>query len=122
MLLLLLLLLLIIIRVALRNVFHIDLYDNFGLAQDLFGKSNGCRAYVRCTPKAREMTASPLAKQILLRFGISSASVKIVGNRNPYSQVMALFNAIKQHENIDELARQRGQRFLTLKWAHKQNL
>jgi ribosomal protein S5 len=60
--------------------------------------------------------------QVLTRFGIASASVKIIGNRNPYSTVMAMFNALRQHENIDEFAKDRGQRYLTLRWAHDQNL
>ena len=102
-------------RAALRNVVHIDLYDNFGLAQDLKAKHNGCYCYVTATPRNRSgaltlylslnlgyvdslfyshfslfrMTvASTLATEILTRFGIGSASVKLIGNRNKYSQVI----------------------------------
>ncbi len=109
-------------RAALRNLTHIDLYDNFGLAHDLYGKHNACHAYIRATPRSREMVASPFATDILTRFGIGSASVKLVGRRDPYAMVRAVFNAIEQHENIDEYAKGRGKRYLTLKWAHDQNL
>lgn len=109
-------------RAALRNLTHIDLYDNFGLAHDLHGKHNACHAYIRATPRAREMVAGPYATEVLIRFGISSASIKMVGRRDPYAQVMAIFNAIEQHENIDEYAKDRGQRYLTLKWAKTHNL
>jgi hypothetical protein len=36
--------------------------------------------------------------------------------------VRALFNAIKQHENVDEFAKDRGKRYLSLRWAYDQNL
>lgn len=109
-------------RQALRNLTHIDLYDNFGLAHDLHGKHNSCHAYIKATPRSREMVASPFATEILTRFGIGSASVKLVGRRDPYAMVRAMFNALGQHENIDEYAKDRGKRYLTLKWAHDQKL
>jgi len=74
-------------RASLRNLLHIDLYDNFGVAHDLHGKHNSCHCYIRATNRSREMVASPLVKEILTRFGIGSASVKLIGRRNPYSQV-----------------------------------
>ena len=65
------------------------------------------------------MTASPFANAVLESFGISSASVKLVGRRNPYSMVRAMFNAIEKHENIDETAKRRGLRYLTLRAARE---
>jgi len=109
-------------RDALNNLVFIDLYDNFGLAHDVHGKHNGCHAYIRATPRSRLMTASSLATSIFNRFGISSASCKLVGRRNPYSMVRAIFNALEKHENIDEFAKARGQRYLTLKWAYDKNI
>lgn len=105
-------------RSALRNLTHIDLFDNYGLAHDVHGKHNSCHAYIKATPRSRMMVASPFASAILTRFGISSASVKIVGRRDPYAQVRAVFNAIGKHENIDEFARDRGQRYLDLRWVY----
>lgn len=109
-------------RDALRHLIHIDLYDNFGLAHDMHGKHNSCHAYIKATPKSREMVASEFASQILTKFGISSASVKLVGRRDPYAMVRAIFNALEQHENIDEFAKERGKRFLTLKFAYEKNI
>lgn len=107
---------------ALRNLTHVDLYDNFGLAHDLHGKHNSCHAYIRATPNSRRMVASPLATEVLTRFGISSASVKMKGRRNPYSQVRAIFNALANHQNIDEFAKDKGKRYLTLRWAYEHNV
>lgn len=109
-------------RNALRHLVHIDLYDNFGLAHNLFGRHNSCYCYITATPSYREMVASPFASEVLNRFGISSASVKLVGNRNPYSQINAIFNALSKHENIDEIAKDRGKRYLSVRWAHDRNL
>jgi small subunit ribosomal protein S5 len=100
----------------------IDLYDNFGLAHDVHGKHNSCHAYIRATPKSRLMTASPFAEAVLKRFGISTVSCKLVGRRNPYSMIRAMFNALEKHENIDEFAKARGQRYLTLRWAYDKNI
>jgi len=70
----------------------------------------------------RVFVGSPFAEAVLSRFGIASASCRIVGNRNPYSVVRAMFKAIEHHENIDEIARDRGQRYLTLRWALKNKI
>ena len=109
-------------RDALRNLLYVDLYDNFGLAHDVKGKHNSCHAYIRATPSSRVMVASPFAAAVLNRFGIYSASCKLIGRRNPYSMVRAIFNALAKHENLDETAKARGQRYLTLRWAYDKNV
>ena len=109
-------------RNSLRRLVHIDLYDNFGFAHDLYGRHNACHVYIRATPGSREMVGGGVAMEVLNRMGVSSASVKIIGNRNPYSVINALFKAIKKHENLDETARDRGKRYLSLKWAHEQDI
>jgi ribosomal protein S5 len=109
-------------RAAQRNLIHIDLYDNFGLAHDCFGKYNGCYVYITATPASREIVGSYMAREILHRMGIGSCSVKIIGNRNPYAVVNAITKALSQHKNIDELAKMRGKRYLTLRWAHDHSM
>jgi small subunit ribosomal protein S5 len=109
-------------KAALRKLIYIDLYENAALAHDLKGKHNGCIVYIRAAPKARDMVASPLATSIFNSFGIVSCSAKIVGNRHPYSMVMAIFNALSKHKNIDEIAKDRGTRYLTLKWMYDNGL
>ena len=68
------------------------------------------------------MVASPFATAVLTRFGIGSASVKLVGRRDAYAMVRAIFNALEKHENIDEFAKNRGKRYLTLKWLYDNNI
>lgn len=109
-------------RAALKNMTYIDLYENAGLAHDCFGQHNSCRAYITATPPSRLAVASPFAEAVLNAFGIGSASVKLIGRRNPYSMVNALFNALGKHENIDEYAKRRGKRYLTLKWLKDQKV
>ena len=94
-----------------------DLYDNYGLCHDVHGKHNACHAYIRHTSKERLMVASPYASEILLRFGISSVSCKLVGRRDPYAQVRSIFNALSKHMNIDEIAKMRGKRYYSLQYA-----
>jgi ribosomal protein S5 len=109
-------------RDALRNLHHIDLYDNFGLAHDVYGKHNACHAYVRATPVGRQIVGGQFAISILNLFGIASASVKFEGRRQPYAMVRALFNAVDTHVNIDDQAKARGKRYLTLRWAKDKGL
>ena len=109
-------------RAALRNLVHIDLYDNYGLAHDLHGKHNSCQCYIRATPRGRDIVSSTFAEEVLVRFGIGSASCKLVGRRDPYAQINAIFDAIRKHENIDETAKERGVRYLTLRWAFENNV
>jgi small subunit ribosomal protein S5 len=109
-------------RDALKNLTFIDLYDNFGFAHDLQGKHNSCRVYIRATPRSRMMIASPFAESILTAFGVGSASCKLVGRRNPYAITRAMFNAISKHQNLDEIAKARGKRYLTLKWLQDHNI
>ena len=101
-----------------KNVFFVDLFDNYGFAHDLMGKHNSCRVYIRATPRERAMVGSPLSRAILTRFGVASASVKIVGRRDPYAVCRAFSYALQNHENIDETARDRGLRYLTLRWIY----
>lgn len=109
-------------RASLKNLTHIDLYENKALAHDCYGKHNSCIAKIVATAPSRMVIASPFADAILTSFGIGSASVKLLGRRNPYSMVHAMFNALGKHENIDEFAKRRGKRYLTLKWLKDQNL
>jgi small subunit ribosomal protein S5 len=109
-------------RDALRNLTFIDLYDKSGFAHDLHGKHNSCHAYIKATRRSRMMVASPFATAILNRFGVGSASCKLIGRRDPYAMVRAIFNAVAKHENIDEYAKDRGKRYLTLKWMHDNNV
>jgi ribosomal protein S5 len=106
----------------LRNLTHVDLYDNFGFAHDLVGQHNSCRCYIRATPRSRAPVGSPFALEILQRFGVGSCSVNFEGRKDPYAMVNALFNAVKKHDNLDDIAKSRGRRYLTLKWAYDNNI
>lgn len=100
------------------NIIHVDLYENFGFAHDLHGKFNSCHCYIRATGRDRDVRGSAFADEVLTRFGVASYSCKFVGRRDPYAMINALFKALQGHENIDEFAKDRGKRYLTLKWAY----
>ena len=68
------------------------------------------------------MIASPFAAAVLERFGVGSASVKLIGRRDPYAMVRAIFDAVRKHENIDEFAKDRGKRYLDIKWMYDKNI
>ncbi len=99
-----------------------DLYENTAFAHDLKGRENNCYVYIRATPKERQMIASPLARAIFNSMGITSCSCKIVGRRQPYAMIRAIFKALNNHKNLDEIAKERGMRYLTLKWMYDHGL
>ena len=109
-------------RSALRNLTHIDLFDNYGLAHDLHGKHNSCHAYIKATPRSRIMVASPFAQAILTRFGISSASVKIVGRRDPYAQVRAVLTPSQSMRMWTNLQWTAVNASIDLRWAYDKSI
>lgn len=109
-------------REALKNVHFLDIYDGHCLTHDVAGKHNSCQVYIRALPGDRELKAGPIVEAILTRFGIASASAKVVGRRNAYSVVMATFKALSKHESLEEAAKKRGKRFLDVEWARKNKL
>jgi small subunit ribosomal protein S5 len=109
-------------RAATRNLVHIDLYDNFGLYHDVYGKHNNCHAIIKAYGKNKEPTTSEFAQTVLDCFGITGCSAKLMGRRDPYAMVNAMFNAVANHCNIDEQAKGRGKRYITLKWAKDRDL
>lgn len=106
-------------RMCKRNIFFVDAYNNSGLTTDLVGKHNSCIVRLRSTPPNRGLKGHPLIRDILLYFGITDCSAKSHGNRNIYNVVYATFKAIMKHRSIEEIARARGKRFLSLDKAKR---
>jgi len=105
-----------------KNLTLVDRYDDCALTHDTVGQHNGCKVVIRAVPPGRGMKGSALTSEILYQCGISDASVKSYGNRNPYSVVMATFKALRNHEGIESVARKRGKRIMSLTKAFKLGL
>ncbi|GMH95093.1 hypothetical protein TrST_g1572 [Triparma strigata] len=105
-----------------KNLTLIDRYDDSALTHDCVGEHNGCKVVIRAVPPGRGMKGSSLTSEILYQCGVSDASVKSYGNRNPYSVVMATFKALRNHEGIESVARKRGKRIMSLTKAFKLGL
>jgi len=102
-----------------RNVFYIDRYLNTGLSYDLAGKHNSCRVRLRATSPDYGLHGHPLICEILKYAGISDATGKSHGNRNPYNVVYATFKALMTHESLEEIALKRGKKLLNLQRARR---
>eukprot|EP00579_Thalassiosira_antarctica_P002020 CAMPEP_0201868434 /NCGR_PEP_ID=MMETSP0902-20130614/2321_1 /ASSEMBLY_ACC=CAM_ASM_000551 /TAXON_ID=420261 /ORGANISM="Thalassiosira antarctica, Strain CCMP982" /LENGTH=565 /DNA_ID=CAMNT_0048393777 /DNA_START=263 /DNA_END=1961 /DNA_ORIENTATION=+ len=98
-----------------RNVFYIDRYLNSGLSYDLAGKHNSCRVKLRAVGPDYGLHGHPLICEILKYAGISDATSKSHGNRNPYNVVYATFKALMTHESLEDIAMKRGVKLLTFK-------
>jgi len=102
-----------------RNVFYIDRYLNTGLSYDLAGKHNSCKVRLRATSPDYGLHGHPLICEILKYAGISDATGKSHGNRNPYNVVYATFKALMTHESLEEIAMKRGKKLLNLQRARR---
>ena len=91
-----------------RNVFYVDRYLNSGLSYDLAGKHNSCRVRLRAVSPDYGLHGHPLIVEILKYAGVSDATGKSHGNRNPYNVVYATFKALMTHESLEEIAMKRG--------------
>ena len=102
-----------------RNVFYIDRYLNTGLIYDLAGRHNSCKVELRATKPDYGLFGNPLITEILKFAGISDATSKAHGNRNPYNVVYATFKALATHESLEEIAMKRGKKLLNLRRARR---
>lgn len=102
-----------------RNVFYIDRYLNTGLSYDLAGRHNSCKVRLRATSPDYGLHGHPLICEILKYAGISDATGKSHGNRNPYNVVYATFKALMTHESLEEIALKRGKKLLNLQRARR---
>ena len=102
-----------------RNVFYVDRYLNTGLSYDLAGKHNSCRVRLRAVSPDYGLHGHPLIVEILKYAGISDATGKSHGNRNPYNVVYATFKALMTHESLEEIAMKRGKKLLNLQRARR---
>ncbi|CAM9433504.1 unnamed protein product [Choristocarpus tenellus] len=100
----------------LTNLVLVDRYKQCALAHDVVGKHNGCKAYLWARPPGYGMRASGIVREILYNMGITDAGAKIIGNRNPYSMVNAVFNALSKHEGIETTALKRGSLHVHQPW------
>ncbi|KAL7552300.1 hypothetical protein ACHAWF_015533 [Thalassiosira exigua] len=105
-----------------RNVFYIDRYLNQGLSFDLAGKHNSCKVHLRAVTPDYGLHGHPLICEILKHAGITDASTKSHGNRNPFNVVYATFKALMTHESLEEIAMKRGKKLLNLQRARRLGL
>jgi len=97
-----------------QNVFFFDRYKGSGIVQDLVGKHNSCKVFLRTVSKNKGLVGHPLVTTILVSFGVTDCSAKTHGNRNIYNIVYATFKALMRHESVETISMKRGKRFLPL--------
>lgn len=102
-----------------RNVFYINRYLNSGLSYDIAGKHNSCRVALRAVRPDYGLHGHPLICEILKYAGITDATTKSHGNRNPYNVVYSTFKALMTHESLEDIAMKRGKKFLNLQRARR---
>lgn len=102
-----------------RNVFYVDRYLNSGVTYDLAGRHNSCKVQIRAVTPDYGLHGHPLICEILKFSGISDASTKSHGNRNPYNVVYATFKALMTQESLEEVALKRGKKLINMQRARR---
>ncbi|CAM9507386.1 unnamed protein product [Scytosiphon promiscuus] len=98
----------------LPNLVYVERYKQASLCQDLVGKHNGSKVYIWSRPPGSGMRAGKLSREILYNMGITDGACKMIGRRNKYSMIYAMFDALAKHRGIESIARGRGKRILSL--------
>ncbi|CAN0135760.1 unnamed protein product [Pylaiella littoralis] len=98
----------------LPNLVYVERYKQASLCQDLVGKHNGSKVLLWSRPPGSGMRAGKLSREILYNMGITDGACKMIGRRNKYSMIYAMFDALAQHQGIESIARGRGKRILSL--------
>ncbi|CAM9366518.1 unnamed protein product [Hapterophycus canaliculatus] len=98
----------------LPNLVYVERYKQASLCQDLVGKHNGSKVIIWSRPPGSGMRAGKLSREILYNMGITDGACKMIGRRNKYSMIYAMFDALAKHRGIESIARGRGKRILSL--------
>ncbi len=109
-------------RAAKKNLIHVDLYRNRCISTALYGKHNNCRIYIQAGHPLKHHKEGRMINDILRVFGVESGEARSVGRRNPYSVVRAVFDAMSKHVGVEEVARKRGRRLISVSKARYLNL
>jgi small subunit ribosomal protein S5 len=91
-----------------KNCIYVPRFEGRTIPYVVIGKHNNTR--VKLVPKLRgaTMVASPLMGTILDMAGMRDISAKVLGNRNIFSQIYAVFDALSKVPSIPEHTRARG--------------
>ncbi|CEG37374.1 30s ribosomal protein s5 [Plasmopara halstedii] len=95
-------------KLALKNFTFVDRFDNRTLYHEVRGKWNSCTLFLRPTPKDKGLTVSDTVACVLDCFGITDVVSKTHGQRNPFTVVKAVFDALSKHETAEEIALRTG--------------
>jgi ribosomal protein S5 len=93
-----------------RDMIAIDRYEGRTIYHPLHGKHNGTRVMMRPTRRGTGVHTGDLLYLVCECFGVEDVVGKMMGGRNPYSQIQAIFSAFQKHSSYEENAWGRGRR------------
>jgi len=96
------------IRDLWNNTLYVPRSDRRTFPHPVRGKYSKTEIILRPSRRGALVTANPMVTEILGVFGVTDATAKIIGNRNPLSVVRAIFNGMSQMRSVEESAKARG--------------
>lgn len=100
------------LKLAVRDVIWIPLYEGRTLYHDLVGKHNNCKVMIRAAPAGAGNKAGKGVRSILDVLGVRDSTTKVFGRHNPYSIVLATMKAFESYESAQFVALKRGKRLM----------
>ena len=102
-----------------KNLVYLDLYRGNTIVHPLVGQHNGCKVSIQGGNPARPSRPGRKVNDILACLGVECGEARSVGNRNPYSLVRAIFDALQKHRGLQELSRATGRRLISVSKARQ---
>ncbi len=93
-----------------RDMIALDRFDRRTIYHALHGKHNGSQCIIRPLKRGTGLMTGDLLNMVCDCFGITDISGKMIGNRNVYSQIQAIFKAFIKHRSYEDMAWARGRR------------
>lgn len=100
-------------RQAEKDLVHVDRSPWGSLYHDVQGRYNDSKCIIRAISHNKlYYTAGHLTRAIMICFGLSRFSCILIGRRNPYTVVNAVFDALGKHQTPNQVAWRRNRLLL----------
>jgi small subunit ribosomal protein S5 len=101
-------------RLAHRNMVKVPIYQSRTIHHDTYGSYNASKVLIRKARPGTGVIAGGAMRSLLDLAGYSDIVAKSLGSSNPYTVVMATFNALKNLSIPKDVSNRRGKKISEL--------
>ena len=97
-----------------KNILFVPLLEGRTLFKEVVGKWNQTRVHMKPGPREGGQTACGMIRCIFDCIGVEDFSARILGRKNPFTVLYAIFDGLKQQTSFRQIALDRGVNFYDL--------